>query len=353
MALVEPLSPIVNITSNSVVEFNQTSVSNVLSLAYEIRSLNAVVSSAALEWRRGDSGSWSVLSDSYDIGTFTHQFIDSNFNDSPFNYRYTVTDTVGGTSTDYVTITPVAYELPTVTISVTAAASLTNPETNLVREKGNYSSYFRTSIINNNPYVDLLEFSIVCSAKTSNEEVSDWITLYTSDSLDPNGIPAPSFHEFYHQEGDQEFSSYPSSVRYMVVVSDSYSCPECPAGQSTYSQTIEVQFKHLIFYGASSSSINSGSAIRSLPNRIFTSGPNPFTLMTGNSDTYFHVAMPNDLSITSVTDLDALNANIKGNYSETSLGVPDFAGTSRPYKVYVMSIASPYDSTHRHQISRA
>jgi hypothetical protein len=58
-------------------------------------------------------------------------------------------------------------------------------------------------------------------------------------------------------------------------------------------------------------------------------------------------------TISSVIDLDALNADITSSYVLSTFNVNDGGGTAVSYKVYTMTIASPYASSHRHSIVRA
>jgi hypothetical protein len=81
-----------------------------------INSLNALVVGATLDWRRNNSGDYTVLSGSTGATTFTHSLADSAFNIQPFNYRYRVTDSFGATAQAVVNITP-TYIAPTIAIT--------------------------------------------------------------------------------------------------------------------------------------------------------------------------------------------------------------------------------------------
>jgi hypothetical protein len=109
-----------------------------------------------------------------------------------------------------------------------------------------------------------------------------------------------------------------------------------------------------IFYGTSSSAPADSAAVRLLSNKVFTTDlSNPFNLQTGNTERIFTVAFPSPTSITSVFDLDALNANITNTYVLSDINVSDGGDVATAYKVYTMSNAIPYDANHRHQITRA
>ena len=106
-----------------------------------------------------------------------------------------------------------------------------------------------------------------------------------------------------------------------------------------------------IFYGASSSAPVNSANVRALPSSRFTNAGNVWILNTGSSLLNFTVAMPATNSLVSVIDLDALNANITANYILSTFNVNDAGGSAVSYKVYTMTIAVPYSSSHQHQIT--
>jgi hypothetical protein len=106
------------------------------------------------------------------------------------------------------------------------------------------------------------------------------------------------------------------------------------------------------FYGPTSSSPTTSSAVRGLPSNSFHTGATTFTLNTGTTNTIFVVALPPGVTISSVIDLDALNANITSQYVLTgTVNVLDAGSTNRTYNIYQMTLGSPYSSSHRHSIT--
>ena len=103
------------------------------------------------------------------------------------------------------------------------------------------------------------------------------------------------------------------------------------------------------WFGDLSSSPTSSSDIRSLGNSFSSS----FVLNTGDSNTVMTIAIPSANTLSSVIDLDALNANITNNYelSTTLTQIEDGGGNLVSYKVYVLTLAIPYSNNHRHQIT--
>lgn len=345
LAIVEAINPTVSLTSPTVVQFNQTAISNVLNFSYVINSLGAAVASVSLEWRRGGSGSWAVLSTNTGLTTYTHSLTDTNFNPATFNYKYTVTDNQGATRTVYLDITPVAYVAPSISLSV-VATSATSPETNSTREIGNVSTVLSGSITRNSPLVNLTNYTLQYSA---NGGAWTDITGSIAVSIGPG---TTSLTTVTHNNPSLNSST---TIAYRVKVIDTYQASlssYVTGGNST------VSFYNLIFYGPVSSAPSNSADVRALPNRMFVIGSNPFNLQTGTVERIFTAAMPSSLTINQVLDLDALNANITANYILATFNVNNAAGTATSYNVYTMTNAIPYSAggtpagNHRHQITR-
>lgn len=107
------------------------------------------------------------------------------------------------------------------------------------------------------------------------------------------------------------------------------------------------------FFGATSISVSNSSEARNLPQTVLDNTSNTFILNTGSTLKIFNVLIPTNKSITQVLDLDALNANITGNYIlvDSNFSINDIGGTPRSYKKYEMTIEDTYSSNHRHQIT--
>lgn len=338
LALAEPIAPTVGLSSSTSVNFNQTAISNVLNFSHVINSAGATVSSAVLEWRRGNTGSWTTLSTSLlSSGTFTHTLTDTAFNPAVFNYRYTVTDSQSATNTALFNITPIAYVAPSISLSITAT-STTSPETDLSREVGNISTVLSGSITRNSPLVDLVDYTLQYSANGGS-----WTDIGTAVSIGPG---SSSISTITHNNVALNTST---TIAYRVKVTDIY--------QVTNGGNGTVNYYYLQFYGPSSSAPTDSTAVRALPSRAF-SFVNPVTLFTGSVEKIFTIAIPASQSVTQVLDLDALNANITANYVLSTFNVNDAGGTAVSYKVYTMTNAVPYSSggtppgNHRHQITK-
>lgn len=120
------------------------------------------------------------------------------------------------------------------------------------------------------------------------------------------------------------------------------------------SSAFTVTSRYYRFYGASPSSPANSAAVRALTSSAFHTGATTFTLETGSTETKFVVALPPGVTISSVIDVDALNAVITDEYVLTgTVSVTDAGGTSRSYNVYEMNVGAAYSSSHTHSITTA
>lgn len=105
-----------------------------------------------------------------------------------------------------------------------------------------------------------------------------------------------------------------------------------------------------IFYGSVATKQTTSAGVRSLTKRLENLG-NVFTLTTGNTNNIFQLWLPTGISLTSVIDLDALNANITSSYTSESLSVNDAGGTPIVGTLYTFTSTVPYTTSHAHQIT--
>jgi len=334
LAILEAIAPAVSLTSPTSISFGQTAISNVLNFSYTINPPATTVASVSLEFRRNNSGAYTVLSTNTALITFTHTLTDTANNPAPFNYRYIVVDDQGGTATATLDITPSSYVAPSISLSVTGN-SLYSPETNTKRERGNTASTISGTITRNSADIALSSYTV--QFQINGGAFSDVPGLSgISISGASASIPATSH---------TPTAAGTTSVGYRVLVVDAY--------QTTTSSTTTISFLYMIYYGPSASAPGNSNAVRSLGSRIFTDGSNPYNLITGNSQKIFTSAMPATSTITEVLDLDALNSNITANYVLSTFNVNDAAGSAVSYNVYTLTNAIPYTSSHRHQTTRS
>lgn len=334
MALTQEIPPTVTLSSPTTISFNQTAISNVLNFGYTINSLGATVTSVLLERRRNGVGSWTTLSTNILFVSYTDTLTDSAFNTQVFNYRYTVTDSQGATNFATFNITPAAYQVPTIALSVIAATK-SGPETNSKREKGNIESNLSGLITRNSSLVNLSYYQLQCQSN-----LGTWTNIGGTVSISG---PTAAISITNHIDSLLNESN---TIGYRVQVQDDY--------QSTNGAVSTVSFLNMIFYGTASSTPLTSGDVRSLPNRIFRDGANPFILSNGSVETKFSVALPSPSTISLVEDVNSSYANITSEYVLSTFNVDDFATISTTYNVYTMTIAVPYDAVppHTHQITR-
>lgn len=124
------------------------------------------------------------------------------------------------------------------------------------------------------------------------------------------------------------------------------------------SSNFTVTANYRRFFGATGLVVNNSATVRSLPSTSFqTANVNNFILNTGTVQNKFVVALPPGRTITSVIDIDALNANITASYVLTgTISVLDNGGagpTGHLYNIYEMVNAIPYPTSHQHSITTA
>lgn len=129
-----------------------------------------------------------------------------------------------------------------------------------------------------------------------------------------------------------------------------------PAGLITATDSIVGKFKR--FYGPVGSTPNTSAAVRAL-NSSFN---NSFTLNTGTAQIRFAIAVPAGKTVT-VEDPDVFSGYmipvntddqnpVSGAYNKISFeNVEDNGGTVRTYDIYVLSLASPYSTSHGHIVT--
>jgi len=333
-SLTEPLTPSSSLDSLTTIDFNQTAISNILTYTYSINSLGATALSCLLEWRRNNSGSWTTLSTDINLFTFTHSLTDTTFNTEPFNYRYSITDSLNATQTVTKDITPSVYVEPSIVLNVIAATT-SSIETNSKREKGNIESNLSGLITRNSTNVELSYYQL----QYQKDGTGPWVNIGGTVSI--SGATAAIT---LTNHNDIVNLSDANSIGYRVQVTDTY--------QTTTSSTSLINLLNIIFYGVTSYIPSISDDIRILDNKLFTDGLNPFTLNTGTTYNNFVVAVPSTISITEILDIDSLSVNITGSYILNTFDVLDFIGTNVSYNVYTMTNGIPYSYNHRHQITR-
>jgi len=353
MAIVEAINPIVGLSVNpTTLAFNTTAVNTTLTCTHTILSLNATISSGVLQFKRANQTVWTTLSSGVvtSPATFTHTFTDTPFNTNALNYRYIVTDTAGGTTTRTADTTIQNYSAPIGTL--TLSGNVSNPETNILRERGNVATIMFGSVTRNSVNVPITAYRLQSSVNGGN-----WSTLFSS-TAGPGSFSIPNYFD------NPTSSGTANTIAYRIQVDDIFQ-----TNTSIFNSINNtINYRNFVFFGPAASPPTNSAQVRALSSRGFApigtdNLPNPFILNTSNVQRHFTVAMPsitpstNSFVITEVLDLDALNANITNNYLNNlvNVSVNDGGGALQSYRVYTMSNAGPYTDlpNHRHQVTRA
>jgi len=343
MAINEPIDPTVGLTATNILTsaFNTTGfVATVLTGSHTINSSGANASTATLQFRIGDSGSWTTLSNSLtNPQGYSHIFEAEPFFTSTINYRYTVIDSQGAGATASAAIVPQAYSAPTVTLSVVRNTNggITG-ESNTKREKGNVASTISGTITRQRVNVPITRYSVQYSTDGTNWSNVPDLTNVAVDN-NPATVTIPNTIH------DDDTLVDVGTLYYRVRTVDTYTISN--------SSTTTIRFFDAIWYGPSGTAPGDSAGVRALPSKIFSDGSNPFNLETGTTHRHFTVAVPSTLNITNVTDLDALNANITTSYVSSDMTVNNGGDQPKAYKVYTMTNAIAYSENHRHQVTRA
>lgn len=265
------LEPTVSLTSPTTIQFNQTAISNVLNFSYVINSFGGSVESVKLEWRRGGSGSWTELTNDVNATTYTHTLTDTAFNTATFNYRYTVTDNLGGTKTVTFNIPPQSYVEPTLSGFSVGSTS---------RDRGNIATSISGTISRNSNLVPIESYTVQYRINNT----GSWIDLNT-ETLDPSGGTISETHN------DNELVDS-NRIDYRVQIVDAYKTTTKPA--------TAINFRHRNFLGFSTKESLTLEDILLLSNSILSDSKsrtvNNVTAPANNYTYYVYWAGAGDLT---------------------------------------------------------
>jgi hypothetical protein len=324
-----PQLPDSNLNSNTIIPFNQTDINNVLNFSWNVYNRGATVSTVSLEWRRNNTGNWQVLTTDKSLSTLTHTLTDTNFNSSPFNYRYVVTDTKGSSKTTTKDIYPIAYSSPTSTLNVILTNQNLSIEGNFLREKGNVSSNLSGTITKNTLNVNLTGYKYQFRVN-----LGDWVDIGTIRAISSSG---GSLESIIHNPTNYTSAD---SIQYRIVIYDEYI--------ETVSTAQIIIFKNVIFWGPGEPTTSSG--VRNLSQIAFSDGQTQFNLQTGTTQNAHTIAFPDNKDY--VNSIDNTNTLFGVTYLQKSLNkVNNFYGEEFSYKIYTFKQAVPYDVNHNHLIT--
>jgi hypothetical protein len=348
LAIAEPINPTVNLAATNPITSTfgiSGSITTSVTGSYTINTLGATVATAELQFRSGSTGPWTTLSSATTNPlNYDHTFTVGSFFTTVLNYQYIITDSASAVTTGSVNLTPQAYAAPTMslTVATTTGGGFTN-ETNSLRERGNVGSTISGTITRNRVNAPISSYSVQYQVNGS----GGWTDVPGLSAVPVTGNPSSiSIPSTSHNNAALNTST---SLLYRVQVVDAY--------QTSTSSSTTITFQYGIFYGPSASAPANSADVRALGTKTLVSAGGTTVLDTGNTQINFTMALPTTVAasdtISSVIDLDALNADITASYVLSTFNVNDGGGTAVSYKVYTMTIASPYASSHGHSIVRA
>ena len=346
LALSEVINPTVNLSpSTTSLPFFTENVSVALDLSYTLKTLGATAASALLEWRRNNTGSWTSLFTGIDNPyTYNHSFTNTpRSNTEIINYRYTVTDSQGGTNQATGNVSFVAYSAPSISFSLARVNGTSPPESDTVREKGNVVTDITSGLITrNSPLVNLQSYDIQYQVNGA----GPWITVPGG----ANGVTGSSYSIPTLQHDESAGLSGSNSISYRIQVDDDF--------QTTTSSTQTVTFQYLVFCGPVSAVPSTSANIRALDTRYRSSGVSQiFDLATGMVERRFSVALPESQTMLSAYDPDGFNAPLLNNFNQNvqnNFVVNDYAGNPKEYTVYTLINDIAYsDKSHVFKITRS
>lgn len=366
-ALSETITPGIKLTvSATTVPFGQTAnISYTVTPEYQIKTVGATAAGATLEWKRGNDANYTsysgVFYDNTDPfttngTTFTvtaQNGITNNsaWNTNSFQYRYTIHDSAGASaSTPVVTVTVVGNAIPTVANLAAAASTLLTAETNGIRERGNSYSNITGTISSQNVYVPLTHWKLQFMENNSGSWLDTNKPSAGFQAVSPNAQTAAI------STNHTPPTTGLSRVDYRVLAADTYQISL--GATATLATLAGVSFGYRIFYGPTGSVPTTSANIKTLTGICMASGtnaaPNPFVLNAGTEFKNFVVALPENLTISEVIDLDLLGGqSILTSYAaQTDINVNDQEGGTKAYNIYVMTQGITYGSNHRHSVTR-
>ena len=324
-----PVLPDANLSSETIIPFNQTNINNILNFNWNVFNRGATVSTVSLEWRRGGVGNWQILTTDKSLSTLTHTLTDTNFNSLAFNYRYVVTDTKGSSKTALKDIYPIAYSQPQSILNVILTNQNLNIEGNFIREKGNVSSNLSGSITRTTPNVNLTGYKYQFRVNLGN-----WEDIGGVRTISPSG---GTIESITHNPNNYTSAD---SIQYRIEIYDEYT--------DTYNTAQIILFKNVIFWGPSE--VTTSNDVRNLPQKGFSDSTTTYNLQTGTTSNAFTIAFPSNRNY--VSSVDNTNFVFLVTYLLKNLNiVENYYGEEFGYKIYTFKQAVPYDYNHNHLIT--
>jgi hypothetical protein len=274
LSLAEALEPTLTLSSSATdVEFGESAKTVNVIFTYTINTLGATVSTAVLEWRRGNTGSWSGLTSDTGDTSYFHTIDDSSdrFNTDVINYRYTVVDSGGGSGQTTYDVTPQAYQAPTFSPDYDAI-SLETYESEALREIGNVDTTAGGTITSNRSLVNLTEYRV------QRDDGGGYVTVASGTSAG-----TLLFNIGPHVDGGATSSA--TSIKYRIQVDDEWT--------TSTSSEYTITLRYASYFGYNTNTTLSSGQIVALGNEaLLTSRTRTVSNVTAGASEYTYVSYP-------------------------------------------------------------
>lgn len=331
----EPIAPTLTLNRVSgIPEFNQTSVTNIISYSAVANSLNATIITLTLEYSFNNAPFVQVTIPqpvgSNVTGTFNSGAITvPNFYTGTFRYRLSALDSAGASNTSAIlVISPRAYVNPTVNLAVSAQA-LNGPQTNALRERGNIRSNISSTLQSNNPLVPINTAVVQFST-----DGGTWTNIGSPVVINSN---TGSIAQFLHDNSSLLGSN---SLSYRVVSVD---------GFSTFTSAVfTINFRNVSYLGYSNQTVLSSALVNGLENgALLTSRARVVSGVTAGVGMFTYIAYPTTFGAISGIIMDGATP-VLGAFSiiNNTLSVTNQYGVATNYIIYRSNATNAFTNSN-------
>lgn len=318
----EGIPPTVSMSLNpSTVAFYTTSISTNIILNRTVNLPGTSIGSILLEWKRNNGSTWTTLSTDVNITSYLFTNVNSPAdNTNAYNFRYTVTDNVGASTTVTANLSIQPYSPPSVGGFTTSQGS--------TRELGNTTSTVTGTIYRNSVNINLVSYQLEYQVN----EAGAWTAVGTPTTITA-GVSSVNF-SINHTNSTLVNST---SISYRMKVADTYNSANY-LGEGT--NVVYFYIKRIL--GFSSSASLTISQINNLTNTADVSFTNDvyadiynITSGAGNFTYYCYASTAADISTIIMDGSSPIYNNGSGAFTKlANVSGNNSYGAAVSYKVY-------------------
>lgn len=324
MAAVQNVVPTASLSVSGSVPFGTTSTTLTATYSYAPNPPTGgpTISTVSLEFRRGGTGTWTVLSTS--AGPYTHNLPYTRFLTSVINYRLVVTDSNGLSTTATYDVTPEAYSAPSVSSWSVGFTS---------RDLGDIARTITATITRNRTNVPITGWRLIRNANGTETTIST-----NTVTTNPASISV--------SVSDSGFSTATTSLYYRLEYTDEYITSYAACTNETSST---VSFSHRFYYGASTlTDVTTVANIESLTAGSLTSGKaSTITGVTTSSTQYYYYCYPSSGN----GDLSSVIQN--GSYDVLGAFQNTFPANSEPTSPKTVTGTNTYGASVSYRVYKS